>query len=79
MLRSSVFVLFGTPGDSASRQIVRRHLDGYLITGQDSDKIHSKLSGYMREYLVPVGQFYLKHRVRQCLYDGTFKLNYVFL
>ena len=26
-------------------QIVRRHLNGYLVTGQDLDKIHSELAG----------------------------------
>ena len=38
-------MLLASPGDPASGQIVRRHLNGHLVTGQDFDEIHSQLAG----------------------------------
>ena len=37
--------LFGTPGDAALLQVVRGHLHRHLITGKDSDEVHSQLAG----------------------------------
>ena len=39
--------LFGTPGDAALLQVVRGHLHRHLITGKDSDEVHSQLAGDM--------------------------------
>ena len=35
------FELFLTPSDSSFREVVYRHLNGNLVTGQNTDIIHS--------------------------------------
>lgn len=70
--------LFGTPGDSAAGQIVRRHLQRHLIPGQDADEVHPKLSGNMGQDLMLVGQFYLKHGVRKGFNNYALEFNDIF-
>ena len=38
-----VNLLLASPGDAAARQIVRRHLNRDLVTGEDSDKVHHEV------------------------------------
>ena len=68
-------LLLCTPSDSSLIEIVYRHLNGYLITGQNSDIVHTKLSRNVSCYYMLVGKLYLEGCVRQCLYDSTFKFN----
>ena len=71
--------LLCTPGDASLVQVVNRHLNGYAISGQNSDIVHSQLSRNMSRYDVLVGKLYLEGRVGQCLYYRTFKFNNVIL
>ena len=75
--RAHYLELLISPDDPADGQIVRRHLNFYLITGQDFDKIHSQLAGNMRQNRVSIADIDLEHRVRQCIGDDALKFDYV--
>jgi len=70
-------LLLTSPGDPASGQIIRRHLNGYLVTGQDLNKVHSELAGNGGQNGVAVADIYLKHCVGQVVGNDTLNLNYV--
>ena len=40
-------------------QIIRRHLYGYLVTGQDLDKVHTELAGNVCQNGVSIADIYL--------------------
>ncbi len=71
--------LFRTPGDTTLIQIVNGNLNGYLVTGQNLDIIHTQLSGNMGRDHVPVRQLDLEGGVRQSLNDDALKLNNIVL
>ena len=71
------YLLLASPGDTAAGQVIRRHLDRDLVTGENSDKIHPQLSGNVREDNVSVSDIYLKHGVGQGLYYRALELNYI--
>ena len=73
------FILFCSPCDAAFIKVVNGNLYGYLITGQNSDIVHSKLSRYVSRYYMLIGKLYLKGRVGQSLNYRTLKFNYVIL
>ena len=58
-------------------QIIWRHLNSYLVTGQDLDKVHSELAGNVRQNGVPVANVNGKHCIRQCIDNDALKFNYV--
>ena len=67
------------PGDSSLIEVVYRNLNGYVVTGQNSDKILSQLSRNMCGHDVAVGKLNLEDCVGQCLNDSAFKFDYVVL
>lgn len=71
--------LFLPPCDSSLCEVVHRHLNRYLITGQNPDIIHPQLARYMSGHRMTVGQLYLKGGVGQRLNYRSFKLHYVVL
>ena len=73
----SLCVLLASPGDPASGQIIRRHLNGYLVTGQDLDKVHSELAGNVCQNGVSVADIDSEHRIRQCIGYDALNLDYV--
>ena len=72
-------LLLCTPGYATLGEIVNRNLDGYSVTRQYSDIVHSELSRDMSRYYMLVGKLYLEGRVGQCLNYRTFKFNYIVL
>ena len=66
-----------SPVDSAPGDVVGRHLDRDLVAGQDADEIHAQLSGNVRQDLVAVLKFDLKHGVRIGFNDCAFHFNYI--
>ena len=72
-------MLLASPGDPTLSQIIRRHLNGYFVTGQDLDKVPSELAGNGCQNGVAVADIYLKHCVRQVVGNNALNLNYVVL
>ena len=70
-------MLLASPGDPASGQIIGRHLNSYLITGQDLDEIHTELAGNSSQNLVAVADIYIEHSVRQRISYDALTLDYV--
>src|SRR6516225_4982680 len=61
--------------DPATRQIIRRKLDGYFVSRQNADEILAHLPGNVRQDLVLVFQFYAEHGVRKRLDHGCHDFN----
>ena len=74
---SALRYLLGTPSDSALCQIVGRHLDCNMVTGDDSDIVRSQLAGNMRKDYMTVAQFNLEHCIRQGINDHALYFNYI--
>ena len=70
-------LLLTSPCDPASGQIVGRHLNGHLVTGQDLNEIHSELAGNGCQNGVAITQVYLKHCVGQIVGNDALNLDYV--
>ena len=60
-------------------QIIRRHLYGYFVTGQDPDEIHAELAGNVCQNDVSVANVNLEHSIRQCISYDALNLDYVVL
>ena len=60
-------------------QIIRRHLYGYLVTGQDLDKVHTELAGNVCQNGVSIADIYLEHSIRQGIDYDALNLDYVVL
>ena len=73
------FELFHTPSDASFGKVVYRHLNGYAVSGQNSDIVHSQLSRNVRGHYVAVGKLYLEGGVRQSLNYRAFKFDNVIL
>ena len=58
-------------------QVIGRHLNGYLVTGQDFNEIHSKLAGNVCQNGVSVTDIYIEHSIRQRIYYDALNLDYV--
>ena len=58
-------------------QVIRRHLYGYLVTGQDLDKVHSELAGNVCQNGVTVANVNSEHCIRQCIDYDALNLDYV--
>ena len=52
-------------------------MNGYLVTGQDLDEIHSKLAGNVCQNGVSVANVNIEHSIRQCIYYDALNLDYV--
>ena len=58
-------------------QIIRRHLYGYLVTGQDLDKVHTELAGNVCQNGVSIADIYFEHSIRQGIDYDALNLDYV--
>ena len=58
-------------------QIIGRHLNGYLVTGQDFNEIHTELAGNVCLNDVSIADIYIKHSIRQCIHYDALDLDYV--
>ena len=72
-------LLLCTPSDTSLVEVVNRNLNGHAVTGQYSDIVHSKLTGNMSGYDMPIRQLDLEGGVGQRLDYRTFKFNYIIL
>ena len=72
-------LLLCTPGYATLGEIVNRNLDGYSVTRQYSDIVHSELSRDVSRYYMLIGKLYLEGRVGQCLNYRTLKLDNIIL
>ena len=72
-------LLLCTPGYASLVEVVYRYLNGYTVTGQYSNIVHSKLSRNMSCYDMLVGKLYLEGGIRQRLYYRAFKFNNIIL
>ena len=70
-------MLLASPGDPTLSQIIRRHLNGYLVTGQDLNEIHSELAGNVCQNGVSVANVNFEHCIRQCIGYDALNLDYV--
>ena len=50
---------------------------GYLVTGQDLDKVHSELAGNVCQNGVSIADIYVEHSIRQCIGYDALNLDYV--
>ena len=76
-MRMVLFRLLTSPGDPTLRQIIRRHLNGYLVTGQDLNKVHSELAGNVCQNGVSTANIDREHGIRQCIGYDALKFDYV--
>ena len=60
-------------------QVIGRHLNSYLVTGQDFDEIHTELAGNVCQNNVTVSDIHIKHCIGQCIGYDALNLNYVVL
>ena len=73
------FCLFCSPGDASLGQVIYRNLNGYAVTGENANIVHTKLTRDMRGHDMTVGELHLEACVGQCLNDHAFKFDYVIL
>ena len=71
--------LFSSPCDSTLSQVVNGNFNRNLVTGENFNIIHAKLSRNVGGNDVPVGKLNLEYGVRQCLYDRTLEFYNVVL
>ena len=57
--RSNRLLLFGTPCDAATGQVIWRHLHCNLIAGQNANEVHPQLSGDVSQDHMAIGKLYL--------------------
>ena len=72
-----LFRLLTSPGDTTLSQIVRRHLNGYFVTGQDLNEIHSEPAGNVCQNGVSIANVHFEHSIRQCIGYDALKFDYV--
>ena len=76
-MRMSSLNLLASPCDPALGQVIRRHLNGYFVTGQDLNEIHSELAGNVCQNGVPAADIDGEHGIRQCIGNDALKFDYV--
>ena len=76
-MRTVFSKLLASPGDPTLCQIIRRHLNGYFVTGQDLNEIHSELAGNVCQNGVTVANVNSEHCIRQCIGYDALNLDYV--
>ena len=79
IITPTLSLLLCTPSDSSLVEVVYRHLNGYAVTGQNSDIIHSELSRNMSSNYMLIRELYFEGRVGQSLNYRTLKFYYVIL
>ena len=79
LITPTLSFLLCTPGNASLGQVVDRNLDGYAVTGQYSDIVHTKLSGNMGRYDVPIRKLDLEGCVGQRLNHFTLKFDNIIL
>ena len=72
-------LLLCTPGYASLVEVVYRYLNGYTVTGQYSNIVHSELSRNMSCYDMLIGKLYLEGGIGQRLYYRAFKFNNIIL
>ena len=70
-------LVLAAPGDAAAGQVIGRKLYGDLVAGIDADVVHAHLAGNVGQYLVSVGQLYLKHGVGEGFRDNALDFDYI--
>jgi hypothetical protein len=73
----NVYLLLGSPGDAAAGEVIGRHLNRYLVTREDADKIHPELAGNVRQDDMAVADIDLEHGIGQGFNHSALKLNYI--
>ena len=58
-------------------QIIGRHLNSYLVTGQDFNEIHTELAGNVGQNDVSIANIHIEHSIRQCIGYDALNLDYV--
>ena len=72
--------LFFSPGDTALGRIVNRDLNGHGVSRENTDIVHTKLSGDMRVHDMSVRKLYLEVGVGECLdYHAVLKYDQIVL
>ena len=64
--------------NAAFGEIVRGHLNGHAIAGQDTDAVFAHLSSRVGQRLMPVVELHKKPGVGQHLEDGAFEFDQIF-
>ena len=64
--------------DAPLVQVVRRHLEGDPVPGEDSDEVHPHLPGHVRQHLVTVIELHPELRVGERLFHGRLDSNRFF-
>ena len=54
-------------------------MNGYFVTGQDPDEVHTELAGNVGQNDVSVANVNLEHSIRQCISYDALNLDYVVL
>ena len=52
-------------------------MNGYFVTGQDLNEVHSELAGNVCQNGVSVADVNLEHSIRQCIGYDALKFDYV--
>ena len=52
-------------------------MNGYLVTGQDLNEIHSEPAGNVCQNAVSIADVNLEHCIRQCIGNDALKFDYV--
>ena len=71
------YLLLASPCDPAAGHVVRTHLHCDLVAGEDPDKVHPELAGYMRQNNVAVADIHLEHGVGQGFDYRALKFDHV--
>ena len=69
--------LLTSPGDPTTGQIVRRHLNGYFVSGQDADEVHAQLAGDVSQDDVAVSDVHMERGIGQGLGHNAFQLDHI--
>ena len=72
-------LLLCTPSDASLVEVVNRNLNGNTVTGQNSDIIHSQLTGNMSRHNVLIGKLHFEGGIGQSLDNNTLKFNNIIL
>lgn len=71
--------LFSSPGNSTLGKVVNGNFYRNLVSGENFNIIHAKLSRNVGGNDVPVGKLNLEYGIRQSLYDRTLEFYNVVL
>ena len=72
-----VNALLGTPGNAASGEVVRRHLNSHLVTGQDADEVHTQLAGDMSQDDVAVTNIHTEGGIGERLDNDSLQFDHI--